>query len=30
MAQAARERFRSVFEHTRVFDSIADVVWGKT
>lgn len=30
MAQAAKERFRSVFEHTRVFDSISDVVYGKT
>lgn len=29
MAQAAKQRFQSVFEHTRVFDSIADVVYGK-
>jgi glycosyltransferase involved in cell wall biosynthesis len=29
MARAAKLRFQSAFEHTRVFDSIADVVYGK-
>jgi glycosyltransferase involved in cell wall biosynthesis len=30
MAQAAKERFRSVFEHTRIFGSISDVVYGRS
>jgi glycosyltransferase involved in cell wall biosynthesis len=29
MAHAAKERYRSVFEHKRVFQSISDVVYGR-
>jgi glycosyltransferase involved in cell wall biosynthesis len=29
MAEAAKERFRAMFEHTRIFDSISNVVYGK-